>query len=61
MFTNGTIDAVAHRISMGQTTADIRDMLLAMGLSEFDAYLCYKAASYLLAHDFYPRQGKDRR
>lgn len=62
MFTNGTIDAVAFRIDRGQTTAEIREMLIDMGLSEYDAYLCFKAAKFLLdSGTFYPRQGKDTR
>jgi hypothetical protein len=52
-FSNSTIDAAAHRISMRQTVAEVRDYLLDLGLSEYNAYLCFKAASLLLAKGFY--------
>lgn len=58
-FSNHTMDACAHRISMGQEVAETRTWLLEMGLSEYDAYLCYKAASYLLGTGFYPRRGRN--
>ena len=54
-FSNATIDSTAHRISMGQTTVEVRDYLLALGLSEYNAYLCFKAAQTLLASGFYTR------
>jgi hypothetical protein len=57
-FTNATIDSTAHRISMGQELEEVRDYLLALGLSEYDAYLCFKAAKLLLDSGvFYPRKG----
>ena len=54
-FSNSTIDSTAHRISMGQTPEEIRAYLLELKLSDYNAYLCYKAASYLLSKGFYDR------
>jgi hypothetical protein len=61
-FSNTTIDATAQRISMNQSAEEIKEYLSALGLSDYNSYLCYKAAKFLLdSGTFYPRQGKDTR
>lgn len=51
-FTNEAIDSCAQMISYDVPNQVIREGLLARGLSEYNAYLCYKAARYLLEHNF---------
>ena len=57
MFSNATMDGVAHRLSFGNSPAEIREFLLEQKLSEYNAWLCYKAAKYLLDHGFYGEPG----
>lgn len=56
-FSNGDIDRTAVMLQYRSVT-EVRWELLAYGLSEVDAYFCYKAAQFLLAAGFYPRQGR---
>jgi hypothetical protein len=49
------MDLVAQRIGHGQSTAEIRQALLDRGMSEYNAYLCFKAAQLLLNTGFYDK------
>ncbi len=50
---NAAIDLVAQRIGFGQSTEEIRAELLSRGMTEYNAYLCFKAAQLLLQAGFY--------
>jgi len=54
--TNADIDHAANMMGIvGITPDDIRESLVSRGLSEYDCYLCYKAAKHLLRNGFYTR------
>lgn len=53
---NATIDHTAMMIGLDLSAADIRENLLSRGLSEYNCYLCYKAAQLLLNQGFYTRK-----
>jgi hypothetical protein len=57
-FDNRCIDSVAQLICLGVDPATIRETLLAREfmITEYDAYLCYKAAQLLLKLGFYEDQ-----
>lgn len=52
-FTNDAIDSTAQLITYDVSTEAIREGLLARGMTPYSAYLCYKAAQFLLASGFY--------
>lgn len=52
--THADIDHTATMMGItGITPGDIVDSLRSRGLSDYDAYLCYKAAQLLLRVGFY--------
>jgi hypothetical protein len=56
MFTDSHVDSVAQRLTTGRkTTEEVREYLLSLGLTEYQAFLCYKAAKLLLHVGFYTR------
>jgi len=52
-FSNAEIDNVAQQISLDINPETIRNNMLERGMSDHDAYLCYKAAKLLLDSGFY--------
>lgn len=57
-FTNDAIDSTSQLIVYKVPVEIIREGLLARGLSPYDAYLCYKAADFLLKAGFYERSSR---
>ena len=56
MFTDRHVDSVAQRLVVGQhSTRDVRDYLLSIGLTEYQAFLCFKAATLLLWVGYYTK------
>ena len=57
-FDNRTIDRTAQMITLGVEANTIRHTLLSdeIMMTEYDAYLCYKAAQLLLKLGFYDKQ-----
>ena len=54
-FSDSTVDSVAQRMTTGrQSTEQVREYLLELGLTEYQAFLAYKAATLLLRVGYYP-------
>ncbi len=54
---SGAMDAAAMLIAYERPVEEIREELLSRGLSEYNAYLCYKAAMVLWKAGFYHQGG----
>lgn len=50
---NADMDYAAACLFYEQGTEEIREKLLSRGMSEYDAFLCFKAAQLLLSSGFY--------
>lgn len=56
MFTDQHVDSVAQRLTVGEhQPVEVREYLLSIGLTEYQAFLCYKAAQYLLRVGYYTK------
>lgn len=54
--TSPVMDHTAQMIGLGLSTEEIRENLLSRGMSEYNAYLCFKAAQLLLNMGFYDKE-----